>query len=217
MVVNYFKTDIEKILDGYVGTLEDKKKLFDLLTVVEKVIPRTPDTYANGYSDSVLPLVALMFKLGIDVGSPEHFCCAYLTWVQSRPQLKESFYYACYDVPNIVNEYFLKVKKESGMGINIVKEQIKQLAKRMEQEDVPDEDLVSFFNQHRVYFMDESTKVTYDPTVLEDMKKMGYRAFVSCSCGSREDSCVEDGPGMYSQFYITPFGDVFRQSKEKQT
>lgn len=216
MVVNYFKTDIEKIIDGYIGSQEDKVKLERLLTEVERVIPRTPETYSMGYSDSILHTVALMFKQGIDIGSPEYFCHSYHAWVQSRPQLKESFYYGSYDITSIVNEYLVKVKKESGMGINIVKEQIKQLAERMKKEDVPDEDLVTFFNAHRVYFMDESTKVTYDPTVLEDMKKMGYRAFVSCSCGSREDSCMEDGPGMYSQFYITPFGDVFRQSKEKQ-
>lgn len=41
-------------------------------------------------------------------------------------------------------------------------------------------------------------------------------AFFTCSCGSREDSCPEDGDGNFSTFIFMPDGEVFRQVEKKQ-
>lgn len=40
-------------------------------------------------------------------------------------------------------------------------------------------------------------------------------AFFTCSCGSREDSCSEDGDGNFSTFVFTPEGSVFRIVEKK--
>lgn len=40
-------------------------------------------------------------------------------------------------------------------------------------------------------------------------------AFITCSCGSREDSCSEDGVGNFSTFVFMPDGEVFRQVEKK--
>jgi len=40
-------------------------------------------------------------------------------------------------------------------------------------------------------------------------------AFFTCSCGSREDSCPEDGEGNFSTFAFMPDGDVFRITEKK--
>jgi len=40
-------------------------------------------------------------------------------------------------------------------------------------------------------------------------------AFITCSCGSREDSCPEDGNGNFSTFVFTREGDVFRIVEKK--
>jgi len=40
-------------------------------------------------------------------------------------------------------------------------------------------------------------------------------AFFTCSCGSREDSCHEDGNGNVSTFVFMPEGDVFRIVEKK--
>ena len=40
-------------------------------------------------------------------------------------------------------------------------------------------------------------------------------AFITCSCGSREDSCSEDGEGNFSKFFFTPDGSVFRSVEKK--
>ena len=39
--------------------------------------------------------------------------------------------------------------------------------------------------------------------------------FITCSCGSREDSCSEDGEGNFSRFIFTPEGSVFRSVESK--
>lgn len=41
-------------------------------------------------------------------------------------------------------------------------------------------------------------------------------AFFTCSCGSREDSCAEDGDGNFSTFIFMPDGEVFRRVEKKQ-
>lgn len=41
-------------------------------------------------------------------------------------------------------------------------------------------------------------------------------AFFTCSCGSREDSCAEDGDGNFSTFIFMPDGEVFRKVEKKQ-
>jgi len=41
-------------------------------------------------------------------------------------------------------------------------------------------------------------------------------AFITCSCGSREDSCSEDGVGNFSKFIFTSDGSVFRSVEKKQ-
>ena len=41
-------------------------------------------------------------------------------------------------------------------------------------------------------------------------------AFFTCSCGSREDSCAEDGDGNFSRFIFTEDGSVFRSVEKKQ-
>ena len=41
-------------------------------------------------------------------------------------------------------------------------------------------------------------------------------AFFTCSCGSRKDSCPEDGDGNFSTFVFTPEGSVFRIVEKKQ-
>lgn len=40
-------------------------------------------------------------------------------------------------------------------------------------------------------------------------------AFFTCSCGSREDSCQEDGDGNFSTFIFTSDGSVFRHVEKK--
>lgn len=39
--------------------------------------------------------------------------------------------------------------------------------------------------------------------------------FITCSCGSREDSCSEDGDGNFSRFIFTADGSVFRSVEQK--
>ncbi len=41
-------------------------------------------------------------------------------------------------------------------------------------------------------------------------------AFITCSCGSREDSCAEDGEGNFSTFIFAADGSVFRRTEKKQ-
>lgn len=41
-------------------------------------------------------------------------------------------------------------------------------------------------------------------------------AFFTCSCGSRVDSCPEDGDGNFSTFVFMPEGDIFRIMEKKQ-
>jgi len=41
-------------------------------------------------------------------------------------------------------------------------------------------------------------------------------AFFTCSCGSRQDSCAEDGEGNFSTFIFTQEGSVFRRVEKKQ-
>ena len=41
-------------------------------------------------------------------------------------------------------------------------------------------------------------------------------AFFTCSCGSRVDSCQEDGDGNFSTFIFTSDGSVFRHVEKKQ-
>ena len=40
-------------------------------------------------------------------------------------------------------------------------------------------------------------------------------AFITCSCGSREDSCAEDGDGNFSTFIFAPDGKVYRKVEKK--
>lgn len=41
------------------------------------------------------------------------------------------------------------------------------------------------------------------------------RLIISCSCGSREDSCDECGDGMYSYFTVSPEAQILRMRIEK--
>lgn len=54
---------------------------------------------------------------------------------------------------------------------------------------------------------------------MPDMHSLLQRnaiAFFTCSCGSREDSCSEDGVGNFSTFIFMPDGEVFRRVEKKQ-
>jgi len=58
---------------------------------------------------------------------------------------------------------------------------------------------------------------------LKDQDAETYRylrdnalAFFTCSCGSRQDSCAEDGVGNFSTFIFTQEGNVFRRVEKRQ-
>jgi len=52
------------------------------------------------------------------------------------------------------------------------------------------------------------------PKEYRMMQRQGI-AFITCSCGSREDSCPEDGNGNFSTFVFTHEGEVFRIVEKK--
>jgi len=93
------------------------------------------------------------------------------------------------------------------MDIPNLKTLIIEMASRIKSGIVSDEDLVDFFDENRKVFMAESSLVeTSSPRAI---------SFITCSCGSREDSCEEDGNGTYSQFFLTLNGDIERVKMTK--
>ena len=88
------------------------------------------------------------------------------------------------------------------------KQQIIELGKLIENKQISDDGIIEFFNKHRIIFMSS-------PEVNVNYNNPSSRMIISCSCGSRTDSCEEDGIGFYSQFYIDDVGNIFRMKIEK--
>jgi hypothetical protein len=154
------------------------------------------------------------------------------------------------------------------MATDKFKQGLIELAERLKNKDISDEEMIRFFEDNRAEFMasptfprvvtreelaqqllpvggglyatykpedlDLSTKIvstgpTYNPDAVE-VAKLGPQkpwnstiynnprglAFMSCSCGGRDDSCQEDGEGIYSQFYVTEVGEAYRVKVQKE-
>lgn len=92
-----------------------------------------------------------------------------------------------------------------------LKHQIIDLAERIKDGTATDLEIHTFMTEKRDQLMKEAV-------LLERGEEMPATAFMfsSCSCGSREDSCSEDGIGNFSRFYGTTAGDLFRVKFEKE-
>lgn len=117
-----------------------------------------------------------------------------------------------------------------------VREEIKAIAKRLENgEKISEEELKSFMSQARDYMMETSTIVNLSEinkgTIVEPsyihMNTLGgqkdktvYYPFTSCSCGAREDSCTpcESYNGAFTKtslFAVATDGSTIRFSIDK--
>lgn len=61
---------------------------------------------------------------------------------------------------------------------------------------------------NRKLIFDKAELISED-SFKERLKYMSNHWNVTCSCGSRNDSCVEDGNGYYSRFYFAD-DNIFR-------
>lgn len=67
--------------------------------------------------------------------------------------------------------------------------------------------VVKLFELNREQFFKAAAQIKTDPD--------NYALMLSCSCGSREDSCEEDGEGNYSKFFIDRNANIFRMVQMK--
>lgn len=148
------------------------------------------------------------------------------------------------------------------MATDKFKQGLIELAERLKNKDISDEEMIKFFEDNRDEFMasptfprvftreelarqlvgglyetykpedlDLSTKIistgpTYNPDAVEVGPQKPWNssiynnprglAFMTCSCGGRDDSCQEDGEGIYSQFYVTEVGEAYRVKVQKE-
>lgn len=108
------------------------------------------------------------------------------------------------------------------MNTQTIREEIKNLASLIDKGEASDSMLTDFFAKHRLYFMQGGETLTeaeytsrFNGPYTPWSHPTGFKALVSCSCGSRDDSCAEDGPGFYSQFFVGFDGDVMRLTVQK--
>lgn len=74
------------------------------------------------------------------------------------------------------------------------------------------DDFEEFFNKNREFFF-SSAKITKNYEFLDILKLS--KACVTCSCGSLENSCEEDGKGNFSYFFVDYEGSLFRTIVKK--
>lgn len=89
------------------------------------------------------------------------------------------------------------------------KEALKKLCEEVAKGEKDVEEIEKFFGVNREAFFENA--LPYNANVLYS----NVITNMTCSCGSREDSCKEDGPGKFSTFFVTMDGAIFRRIEQK--
>lgn len=97
------------------------------------------------------------------------------------------------------------------------------LAEKLKANTISDAEMIKFFEDNRDEFMASPTfpKIVTREELITAQRNDYFNAgtpplaYLTCSCGGRDDSCKEDGSGVYSQFYVNELGDTFRYKVQK--
>lgn len=89
------------------------------------------------------------------------------------------------------------------------KDKLKELCDQVVKGEKTEEDLIKFFHLNREAVFDNALPYSANALYANVLTNM------TCSCGSRTDSCNEDGPGKFSTFFFTEEGMVFRRIEQK--
>lgn len=69
------------------------------------------------------------------------------------------------------------------------------------------DNILAYFEAHRHEYFEQAEITLQAP--------QRYSMCMTCSCGSTDESCEEDGQGSFSNFYIMPDGELFRMKELK--
>ena len=83
-----------------------------------------------------------------------------------------------------------------------IKKEIKKYLRECKTDEEFECKLADLFSLSRNQFFEASSLVKEYPH--------SYLACMTCSCGSRSDSCAEDGDGNYSRFFVDRKANIFR-------